>query len=82
MDVDHHVYINIQTLKVYVLPEGYEVKNETLDDIKYVVSPTYTKEDVQKLDRRIFVDRWDLAGKKYTPGWFSVFRVTPTPEQN
>ncbi|RPA83063.1 cysteine proteinase [Ascobolus immersus RN42] len=75
VDVDHHVYINIQTLKVYVLPEGYEVKNETLDDIKYVVNPTYTKQDVQKLDKRIFEDKWDLAGKKYTPGFVGLNNI-------
>lgn len=34
MDKDHHVFINLQTLKVYVLPDGYEVDNASLNDIK------------------------------------------------
>lgn len=34
MDKDHHVYINLHTLKVYVLPDGYEVDNASLNDIK------------------------------------------------
>ena len=37
LEVGHHVYVNMQTKKVYVLPEGYEVKGKSLDDIKSVV---------------------------------------------
>lgn len=67
LDQDHHVFINIASLNVYVLPESYEVKNKTLDDIKYVVNPTYTKEDVRKLDKEE-VEKMDLLKKKYIPG--------------
>ncbi len=31
---NHHVYINLNTLKVYVLPDSYEVTDSSLDDIK------------------------------------------------
>jgi len=55
------------SLRVYVLPESYEVLNKTLDDIKYVVNPTYSREDVKKLDKEV-VTKWDLGKKKYTPG--------------
>ncbi|KLU88389.1 U4/U6.U5 tri-snRNP-associated protein 2 [Magnaporthiopsis poae ATCC 64411] len=34
LDENHHVFINMQTQKVYVLPEGYEVLSSSLDDIK------------------------------------------------
>ncbi|KAI9871874.1 MAG: hypothetical protein M1830_002346 [Pleopsidium flavum] len=57
----------MQTKKVYVLPEGYEVKSKSLDDIKFVVDPRLSKEEVGKLDREVR-DAWDLAGKKYRPG--------------
>lgn len=67
LDQDHHVFINIASLKVYVLPESYEVQNKTLEDIKYVVNPTYTKADVTKLDKEPLIRR-DLGGKKYIPG--------------
>jgi U4/U6.U5 tri-snRNP-associated protein 2 len=67
LEVGHHVYVNLETKKVYVLPEGYEVKNKSLDDIKYVVDPQYTKEEVSKLDKET-KDSWDLMGKKYRPG--------------
>lgn len=74
LDQDHHVFINIASLRVYVLPESYEVKNKTLDDIKYVANPTYNKDDVSKLDKEVKV-RWDLGGKKYIPGFVGLNNI-------
>lgn len=71
LEVGHHVYVNMETQKVYVLPEGYEVKSKSLDDIKYVVDPTFAKDDVVKLDREV-KEAWDLQGKKYRPGKHST----------
>ena len=67
LDGGHHVYVNMQTKKVYVLPEGYEVKSKSLDDIKFVVDPHLSKEEIVRLDKEA-QDSWDLAGKKYHPG--------------
>lgn len=76
LDQDHHVFINLETQKVYVLPEGYEVKSKSLDDIKYVSDPRYTKAEVMSLDRPPSqtagpaspAKSWTLSGKQYTPG--------------
>jgi U4/U6.U5 tri-snRNP-associated protein 2 len=67
LEVGHHVFVNMETLKVYALPEGYEVTSASLADIKYVVDPRYTKEEVAKLDREEKT-AWDLGGKQYIPG--------------
>lgn len=67
LEVGHHVYVNMQTKRVYVLPEGYEVKSKSLDDIKFVVDPQLAREEVVQLDREA-KDAWDLGGKKYRPG--------------
>ena len=67
LEVGHHVYVNMQTKRVYVLPEGYEVKSKSLDDIKFVVDPRLSKEDVAQLDKQA-KDAWDLGGRKYRPG--------------
>ncbi|KAI5815932.1 hypothetical protein BZA77DRAFT_369592 [Pyronema omphalodes] len=74
LDQDHHVFINMTSLKVYVLPESYEVKNKTLEDIKYVVNPTYTKEDVKMLDKEVR-DRRDLGRKRYIPGFVGLNNI-------
>ncbi|KAL2215603.1 snRNP assembly factor [Thermoascus aurantiacus ATCC 26904] len=74
LDVGHHVFINLETKRVYVLPEGYEVKSRSLDDIKYVVDPHYTKEDVAKLDKEVH-DSFDLQGKRYRPGFVGMNNI-------
>ncbi|KAA8911150.1 hypothetical protein FN846DRAFT_469140 [Sphaerosporella brunnea] len=76
LDADHHVFINMTSLKVYVLPECYEVESRTLDDIKYVVNPTYSKEDVKRLDSAEGVgEKRDLLGKTYMPGFVGLNNI-------
>lgn len=67
LEVGHHVYVNMQSKRVYVLPEGYEVKSKSLEDIKFVVDPQLSKDEVSRLDREP-KDSLDLGGKKYRPG--------------
>ncbi|OJJ44680.1 hypothetical protein ASPZODRAFT_70997 [Penicilliopsis zonata CBS 506.65] len=74
LEVGHHVFINIGTKKVYVLPEGYEVNSKSLDDIKYVVDPHFAKEEVLKLDKEVH-DAWDLSGNKYRPGFVGMNNI-------
>jgi U4/U6.U5 tri-snRNP-associated protein 2 len=74
VDVDHHVYINMATLKIYVLPEGYQVKSHTLDDIKYAVEPEYTMEQVNSLDK-VPRDGHDLNHKTYYPGFVGLNNI-------
>ncbi|KAK9244479.1 hypothetical protein V1506DRAFT_541427 [Lipomyces tetrasporus] len=74
VDEDHHVFINLQTLKVYVLPESYEVKSSALDDIKYVVNPHFTKKDVAHLDK-MAIESFDLNRKPYRPGFVGMNNI-------
>ncbi|KXT13138.1 hypothetical protein AC579_5637 [Pseudocercospora musae] len=74
LEEGHHVYINMQTKKVYVLPEGYEVQNKSLDDIKFVVDPTFTPEEVKALDKEP-KPQWDLLGRKYIPGFVGLNNI-------
>ncbi|PKI66405.1 hypothetical protein CRG98_013207, partial [Punica granatum] len=39
LEAGHHVYINLQTEKVYCLPDGYEINDPSLDDIRHVLNP-------------------------------------------
>lgn len=67
LDLGHHVFVNMQTKRVYVLPEGYEVKSKSLEDIKFVVDPKLSTNEVAKLDTDLD-EAVDLSGKKYRPG--------------
>ena len=76
LEVGHHVYVNMQTKRVYVLPEGYEVKSKGLEDIKFVVDPRLSRDEVNKLDMEA-KDAWDINGKKYRPGKLGVSLAQP-----
>ncbi|CCD69090.1 Ubiquitin carboxyl-terminal hydrolase 39 [Caenorhabditis elegans] len=52
LETDHHVFLNLQTLKFYCLPDNYEVIDPSLEDIKYVLKPTYTKEMIASIDKQ------------------------------
>ena len=71
LEDNHHVYVNMETKKVYVLPEGYEVHSRSLEDIKFVVDPWLSRQEVLKLDKEQ-TQAWDLSGKKYTPGFVGL----------
>ncbi|KAJ2462933.1 U4 U6.U5 tri-snRNP-associated protein [Coemansia sp. RSA 2337] len=70
----HHVFINLHTLRVYVLPDNYEVDDKSLNDIKAAVRPTYTVEQVAQLDS-VCDDAYDLSGKRYIPGLVGLNRI-------
>ena len=70
-EVGHHVYINMETKRVYILPKGYEVHNKILEDIKYVVDPRFLEADVRKLDKEP-KESTDLANKRYRPGFIGM----------
>ncbi|KAI9898431.1 hypothetical protein N3K66_006791 [Trichothecium roseum] len=75
LDEDHHVYINLETRRVYVLPEGYEVRGHSLDDIKYVADPRYTRQEAAELDR-VPRTSWTLGGRReYTPGFVGMNNI-------
>lgn len=64
----HHVFLNLRTLKFYCLPDNYEIIDSSLDDIKYVLNPTFTQADIAELDKP--VDRFSrtIDGTLYVPG--------------
>src|SRR5690625_8045316 len=53
--------------KIYCLPDGYEVKDPSLDDIKYVLSPTYSPQQIALLDSNVTLST-ALDGATYLPG--------------
>ena len=74
LEEGHHVYINMESKSVYVLPEGYEVKTRSLEDIKFVVDPRLSKDEVMRLDKGHKTE-WDLVGREYTPGFVGINNI-------
>ncbi|MCO5570978.1 hypothetical protein L7F22_024709 [Adiantum nelumboides] len=67
LEASHHVFINLLTEKVYCLPNGYEVNDPSLDDIRHVLYPRFTQAQVNQLDRN---KKWARAldGSDYLQG--------------
>lgn len=63
----HHVFINLSTFKFYCLPDNYRVIDSSLDDIKYVLNPTFTLEQIRNLDDNAKMSR-AYDGTMYLPG--------------
>ncbi|CAL1352156.1 unnamed protein product [Linum trigynum] len=77
LEEDHHVYINLKTEKVYCLPDGYEIDDPSLDDIRHVLNPRFTREQVAQLDLN---SRWSRAldGSDYLPGMVGLNKLQGT----
>ncbi|KAI9185452.1 hypothetical protein LWI28_007361 [Acer negundo] len=39
LEAEHHVFINLETKKFYCIPEGYEIEDPSLYDIRNVLNP-------------------------------------------
>ena len=52
---------------MFCLPDGYEVLERSLDDVRYVLNPTFTGGEVAGLDRDVSWAR-TLDGAEYMPG--------------
>ena len=67
VQVSHHVWLNLETLKFYCLPDNYEIIDPSLEDIKYVLCPTFSQEHVMSVhqSRKLSIA---LDGTKYLPG--------------
>ncbi|WVQ74574.1 hypothetical protein IAR50_004175 [Cryptococcus sp. DSM 104548] len=71
---NHRVWLNLDTEKFYVLPEGYPVGDHSLNDIIRVLHPRYTPKDIAKLSR-LPAPSYTLEGHKYTPGYIGINNI-------
>ncbi|GAV76094.1 UCH domain-containing protein/zf-UBP domain-containing protein [Cephalotus follicularis] len=77
LETGHHVYLNLQTEKVYCLPDGYEINDPSLDDIRRVLNPRFTRGQIEQLDIN---EQWSRAldGSNYLPGTVGLNNIKNT----
>ncbi|KAI6692359.1 hypothetical protein NL676_020069 [Syzygium grande] len=77
VEAGHHVFINLQSERVYCLPDGYEINDPSLDDIRHVLNPRFTREQVQQIDKN---KQWSRAldGSDYLPGMVGLNNIKET----
>jgi U4/U6.U5 tri-snRNP-associated protein 2 len=70
----HHVFMNLDDEKVYILPDGYQVEDPSLKDIQSLLHPRFTKERLDEIDRESLLTgpNQDLNSKKFYPGFIGL----------
>ena len=90
-EADHHVFISLETQKIYCLPDGYEVQDPSLNDIKDFLRPTFTPETIARLDAMTYEGaagfrslthkgaiRCLVGGGEYVPGFIGLNNLSKT----
>jgi len=67
-----------------VLPDGYPVSDPSLEDIAYVLLPTFNRESVSVLSTPAHINRisYDLASKAYLPGYIGLNNIKRNDHMN
>ena len=74
---DHRVFLNLETTDIYVLPDGYQVKDASLNDIKQALRPTFSPAEIARLDTDATL-ALDAHGGSYRPGLMGVNNLGKT----
>lgn len=73
----HHVFINLGDGRVYCLPDGYEVTDASLGDIKLALHPRFAPRDLAGLDASTRLCT-DVSGASFLPGFIGVNNLSRT----
>ncbi|KAL0577280.1 Ubiquitin carboxyl-terminal hydrolase 10 [Marasmius crinis-equi] len=81
---DHHVFINLETTQVYVLPDGYPVSDPSLEDIAFVLAPKFTPAATNTLSSPSYSSKlsYDLGQKAYLPGYVGLNNIKRNDHMN
>lgn len=77
VEESHFVFVHLRKGTFVCLPDGYEVRDPSLDDIKASLHPTYTPEQIAAIDTRTDLSR-DLFGRRYLPGFVGLNNLNKT----
>ena len=76
---EHRVFLNLETKRFYCLPDNYEIIDPSLNDIIYVLNPTFTNDLIKKFETSgkgklyIFIrheKNWDKTS------WISIIEIS------
>ncbi|XP_074648034.1 ubiquitin carboxyl-terminal hydrolase 39-like [Tubulanus polymorphus] len=63
----HHVFLNLDSRKFYCLPDNYEIIDSSLEDITYVLNPTFRHAEIRAFETSSKASR-AYDGTTYLPG--------------
>lgn len=72
IDENHHVFLNLTSLKFYMLPQNVQILHDgevqLLNSIKFAAYPTYCPKDLEDFPRQCF----DLSNRTYLNGFIGL----------
>ncbi|VEU34691.1 unnamed protein product [Pseudo-nitzschia multistriata] len=77
VDEGHFVFIHLNRGTFHCLPDDYEIKDPSLADVSAALHPTFTEEEIQRLDSNTGLAR-DLFGRRYLPGFVGLNNLHKT----
>ena len=71
---NHHVFMRLEDGRAFCLPENYEVFDKSLDDVRKVLFPRFTSEEVASLEKEAMWSK-ALDGSEFLVGVVGLNRV-------
>ncbi|RYG43933.1 hypothetical protein EON67_12320, partial [archaeon] len=81
LQAGHAVFLSLDSGRVYCLPDGYEVLDASLTDIKQALRPVFTRERIAELDASSTLST-DVSGVNYLPGYVGLNNLKHTDAIN
>lgn len=78
---DHRLYINLNSLRVFLLPESNELADQSpFDDIRFAICPRFSEHQIRSLssvdaNKTISKRHLDLHGKEYICGFVGMNNI-------
>jgi U4/U6.U5 tri-snRNP-associated protein 2 len=77
VQMGHHVFMNLGSCRIYCLPDNYEVSDSSLDDIVRALRPSFSVEQISRLNANKNLAR-DIFGVSYLPGFIAMNNLKQT----
>jgi len=72
---NHKMFIHLEDSRIFCLPEDYEIKDTTLNDIKHNLHPTFSSSEVNEIDSNVQYAH-ALDGNDFLPGVLGLNNLT------
>ena len=73
----HRMFLNLETCRIYCLPENYEVLDSSLDNIVRCLTPKFSHDSLVRIDATSTLAR-DVHGVAYLPGFCGLNNLKQT----
>ena len=71
------MFVHLHEVRAFCLPDGYEILDSSLDDVKKCLAPTFSKQEIMSLNGNSSLAR-DVYGVNYLPGFVGLNNLKNT----